>query len=96
MRLRGIVRRCAQAATTCARISAMTGAGAPVYFCDSRSPWQRGSNENANVLLRNYFPIGIDVGRRSPQHLLAVETELSKRPASSSKTAHRSSCSRRC
>ena len=42
--------------------------GAPVYFCDSRSPWQRGSNENANGLLRNYFPKGIDVGRHSPQH----------------------------
>jgi IS30 family transposase len=34
--------------------------GAPVYFCDSRSPWQRGSNENTNGLLRDYFPTCID------------------------------------
>lgn len=54
--------------------------GAPVYFCDSRSPWQRGSNENANGLLRNYFPKGTDLARHSPQHLLAVENELNNRP----------------
>jgi IS30 family transposase len=48
--------------------------GAPVYFCDSRSPWQRGSNENANGLLRDYFPKGTDLGSHSPAHLLAVET----------------------
>jgi IS30 family transposase len=54
--------------------------GAPVYFCDSRSPWQRGSNENANGLLRDYFPKGTDLGRHSPEHLLAVEHELNHRP----------------
>jgi len=54
--------------------------GAPVYFCDSRSPWQRGSNENANGLLRDYFPKGTDLGRHSPEHLLAVEHELNRRP----------------
>jgi hypothetical protein len=54
--------------------------GAPVYFCDSRSPWQRGSNENANGLLRDYFPKGTDLGSHSPQHLLAVENELNTRP----------------
>ncbi len=39
--------------------------GAPVYFCDSRSPWQRGSNEDANRLLRDYFP------KNGPRHPLA-------------------------
>jgi transposase, IS30 family len=54
--------------------------GAPVYFCDSRSPWQRGSNENTNGLLRDYFPRGTDLSTHSIQHLLAVENELNKRP----------------
>jgi IS30 family transposase len=54
--------------------------GAPVYFCDSRSPWQRGSNENTNGLLRDYFPKGSDLSIHSPQHLLAVENELNNRP----------------
>jgi IS30 family transposase len=43
--------------------------GAPVYFCDSHSPWQRGSNENANGLLRDYFPKATDLSAHSPQHL---------------------------
>jgi len=54
--------------------------GAPIYFCDSRSPWQRGSNENTNGLLRDYFPKGTDLSTHSPQHLLAVENELNSRP----------------
>jgi transposase, IS30 family len=54
--------------------------GAPVYFCDSHSPWQRGSNENMNGLLRDYFPKGTDLCTHSPQHLLAVENELNNRP----------------
>jgi transposase, IS30 family len=54
--------------------------GAPVYFCDSHSPWQRGSNENTNGLLRDYFPKGTDLSTHSPQHLLAVENELNNRP----------------
>jgi IS30 family transposase len=54
--------------------------GAPVYFCDSHSPWQRGSNENTNGLLRDYFPKGTDLSVHSPQHLLAVEHELNNRP----------------
>jgi IS30 family transposase len=54
--------------------------GAPVSFCDSHSPWQRGSNENMNGLLRDYFPKGTDLSVHSPQHLLAVENELNHRP----------------
>jgi IS30 family transposase len=54
--------------------------GAPVYFCDSHSPWQRGSNENTNGLLRDYFPKGTDLSVHPPGHLLAVETELNNRP----------------
>jgi IS30 family transposase len=54
--------------------------GAPVYFCDSRSPWQRGSNENTNGLLRDYFPKGTDLRTHSAEHLLAVENELNNRP----------------
>ncbi len=51
-----------------------------IYFCDSRSPWQRGSNENMNGLLRDYFPKGTDLSTHSPEHLLAVENELNSRP----------------
>jgi len=54
--------------------------GAPIYFCDSHSPWQRGSNENTNGLLRDYFPKGTDLSIHSPEHLLAVENELNNRP----------------
>jgi transposase, IS30 family len=54
--------------------------GVPVFFCDSHSPWQRGSNENMNGLLRDYFPKGTDLSAHPPQHLLAVENELNNRP----------------
>ncbi|WP_425311939.1 IS30 family transposase [Mycobacterium asiaticum] len=52
----------------------------PVYFCDSRSPWQRGSNENTNGLLRDYFPKGVTLANYSLGHLKAVEKELNNRP----------------
>jgi IS30 family transposase len=51
-----------------------------VYFCDPRSPWQRGSNENTNGLLRQYFPRGTDLSRLSQSSLNRVALRLNQRP----------------
>lgn len=54
--------------------------GIDVYFCDPSSPWQRGSNENTNGLLRQYFPKGQDLSHYGSRHLAFVSAQMNRRP----------------
>jgi transposase, IS30 family len=63
-----------------AHASISIDAGIDIFFCDPHSPWQRGSNENTNGLLRQYFPKGTDLSKHSADYLSEVAAELNNRP----------------
>jgi len=60
------------------QITTATGAG--VFFCEAHSPWQRGSNENMNGLLRDYFPKGTDLSVHTVEDIARVAVEVNERP----------------
>ena len=70
-----------------ARIAHATGID--VYFADPYSPWQRGSNENTNGLLREYLPKGTDLSQTTPAELQAIQDQLNDTaPANASASTH--------
>jgi len=72
------------------QITARTGTR--VFFCDAHSPWQRGSNENMNGLLRDYFPKGTDLCNISPEELQRVADEINDRPRKTGNWLSRHEC----
>ena len=65
---------------TLAHVAFKVETGIPVYFADPQSPWQRGTNENTNGLLRQYFPKGTDLSRWNVEEIEAVAHALNSRP----------------
>ena len=69
-----------QGAEMAQHVQVKAATGMQIYFCEPRSPWQRGTNENTNGLLRQYFPKGTDLARYGAPDLAAVTTALNNRP----------------
>ena len=78
------------------RLTVTATLGAPVYFCDSRSPWQRGSNENTNGLLRDYFPRAPTCAFTPPSTCSQSRTSSTTAPDVSSRTGHQPPSSTHC
>jgi IS30 family transposase len=69
-----------QGVEMCRHLDFSVKTGIPIYFCDPQSPWQRGSNENTNGLLRQYMPRGMDLTKHSAADLRKFQRSLNGRP----------------